>query len=124
MPESSDQLTIREALESQGDLPFLVITVAAVVGTILLLLNIILIGCFVHKKNKNKAKKQQRAPSSEGKMQNKKSTNFLVEGTCTRTWILTTKLTYLLLLCYQTQLLYSLCHDDHLITEFTVLLHH
>ena len=66
-PESSDQLTIREALESQGDLPFLVITVAAVVGTILLLLNIILIGCFIHKKNKNKAKKQERAPSSEGK---------------------------------------------------------
>ena len=64
---ASDQLTIREALESQGDLPLLVITVAAVVGTVLLLLNIILIGCFIHKKNKNKAKKQQRAPSSEGK---------------------------------------------------------
>ena len=59
---------IREALEGKGEIPLIVIVSVAICGTILLLLNIILISCFIHKrrqnaKNQNDANQKQNPPS-------------------------------------------------------------
>lgn len=66
-PLGSREQMIREALEDQGEIPMIVIVSVSVCGTILLLLNIVLISCFVHKrKQKEKLQGhngQQKAPS-------------------------------------------------------------
>jgi len=68
---------MREALEGKGEIPLIVIVSVAICGTVLLLLNIILISCFIHKRRRqnNAAKsqpdnddesKQKQTPPSEG----------------------------------------------------------
>ena len=69
------------SLEDQGEIPLIVIVSVSVCGTILLLLNIVLISCFVHKKRQQKLLKdkengsesgsnvQKATPPSEGRFQ-------------------------------------------------------
>ena len=70
------------SLEDQGEIPLIVIVSVSVCGTILLLLNIVLISCFVHKKRQQKvlsdkengsetsgSNVQKATPPSEGRFQ-------------------------------------------------------
>ena len=69
------------SLEDQGEIPLIVIVSVSVCGTILLLLNIVLISCFVHKKRQQKvlsdkengsetsgSNVQKATPPSEGRL--------------------------------------------------------
>ena len=51
------------SLEDQGEIPLIVIVSVSVCGTILLLLNIVLISCFVHKKRQQKLLKDKESGS-------------------------------------------------------------
>ena len=53
-------------MEKQGEIPMIVIVSVSVCGTILLLLNIVLISCFVHKKRQQKLLKDKENGSSDG----------------------------------------------------------
>ena len=53
------------SLEDQGEIPLIVIVSVSVCGTILLLLNIVLISCFVHKKRQQKILKDKENGSSD-----------------------------------------------------------
>ena len=80
------------SLEDQGEIPLIVIVSVSVCGTILLLLNIVLISCFVHKKRQQKFLKdkengssdssgsnvQKQTPPSEGRFQPWQNVNVLV----------------------------------------------
>ena len=80
------------SLEDQGEIPLIVIVSVSVCGTILLLLNIVLISCFVHKKRQQKVLKdkengssdtsgsniQKQTPPSEGRFQPWQNVNVLV----------------------------------------------
>ena len=65
-------MVARESLleGSAGEIPLIVIVSVAVCGTVLLLLNIVLISCFVHKRRLQQqgvhAKEQKQNPPSEG----------------------------------------------------------
>ena len=54
----SDQLMIQEVLDGKGEIPLIVIVSVSVCGTVLLLLNIVLISCFVHKKKRKEEAEQ------------------------------------------------------------------
>jgi hypothetical protein len=65
-----EQHMLQEALEGSGEIPLIVIVSVSVCGTILFLLNIVLISCFVHKKRKREKQQQQQSKgpgSSEGR---------------------------------------------------------
>lgn len=49
-PLGTRQRMINEVLEVKGDIPFIVIVCVSVAGILLLILNVILISCFIHKK--------------------------------------------------------------------------
>ena len=79
------------SLEDQGEIPLIVIVSVSVCGTILLLLNIVLISCFVHKKRQQKLLKdkesgsetsgsnvQKATPPSEGRFQILKNVLIMV----------------------------------------------
>jgi ABC-type taurine transport system ATPase subunit len=68
---SREQHLLQEALEGSGEIPLIVIVSVSVCGTVLFLLNIVLISCFVHKKRQKEKEqqKQTKGPgSSEGKV--------------------------------------------------------
>ena len=60
---------IREVLDGKGEIPLILIVGVSVCGTVLLLLNIVLISCFVHKKKKKEEAEHGRkmAGGSDGK---------------------------------------------------------
>ena len=65
-----DQHLLQEALEGSGEIPMIVIVTVSVCGTILFLLNIVLISCFIHKKRKKEREQQKQAKGpgmSDGK---------------------------------------------------------
>ena len=53
------------SLEDQAEIPLIVIVSVSVCGTILLLLNIVLISCFIHKKRQQKLLKDKENGSSD-----------------------------------------------------------
>ena len=65
-------MVARESLleGTAGEIPLIVIVSVAVCGTVLLLLNIVLISCFVHKRRLQQqgvhSKEQKQNPPSEG----------------------------------------------------------
>ena len=63
-PLGSREQMIR-SLEDQGEIPLIVIVSVSVCGTILLLLNIVLISCFVHKKRQQRLLKEKENGSSD-----------------------------------------------------------
>ena len=87
------------SLEDQGEIPLIVIVSVSVCGTILLLLNIVLISCFVHKKRQQKILKdkengssdtsgsnvQKQTPPSEGMFQARQNVTVLVMVILTKT---------------------------------------
>ena len=87
------------SLEDQGEIPLIVIVSVSVCGTILLLLNIVLISCFVHKKRQQKILKdkengssdtsgsnvQKQTPPSEGMFQALQNVTVLVMVILTKT---------------------------------------
>ena len=87
------------SLEDQGEIPLIVIVSVSVCGTILLLLNIVLISCFVHKKRQQKVLKdkengssdtsgsniQKQTPPSEGRFQAWQTVTVLVMVILTKT---------------------------------------
>ena len=87
------------SLEDQGEIPLIVIVSVSVCGTILLLLNIVLISCFVHKRRQQKILKdkengssdtsgsnvQKQTPPSEGMFQAWQNVTVLVMVILTKT---------------------------------------
>jgi hypothetical protein len=82
-PSLDSRESMMRSLEDQGEIPLIVIVSVSVCGTILLLLNIVLISCFVHKKRQQKVLRdkehsgsdvsgsnvQKPTPPSEGRFQ-------------------------------------------------------
>ena len=63
---SREEHMLQEALETSGEIPLIVIVSVSVCGTILFLLNIVLISCFVHKKRKREKQQQQQQTKGPG----------------------------------------------------------
>ena len=61
-----DELMIREVLDGKGEIPLILIVGVSVCGTVLLLLNIVLISCFVHKKKKKEEAEHGRKMAGGG----------------------------------------------------------
>ena len=57
---------IREVLDGKGEIPLILIVGVSVCGTVLLLLNIVLISCFVHKKKKKEEAEHGRKMAGGG----------------------------------------------------------
>ena len=57
---------IREVLDGKGEIPLILIVGVSVCGTVLLLLNIVLISCFVHKKKKKEEAEHGRKMAAAG----------------------------------------------------------
>ena len=64
---SREEHMLQEALETSGEIPLIVIVSVSVCGTILFLLNIVLISCFVHKKRKREKQQQQQQQQQQTK---------------------------------------------------------
>ena len=62
-PPLGSREQMMRSLEDQGEIPLIVIVSVSVCGTILLLLNIVLISCFVHKKRQQKLLKDKESGS-------------------------------------------------------------
>lgn len=72
-PSSREEM-IREALEGKGEIPLIVIVSVSICGTVLLLLNIVLISCFVHKRRQqqqqlDRKRDPNRDPAAPGSKQ-------------------------------------------------------
>lgn len=63
---AGDELMIREVLDGKGEIPLILIVGVSVCGTVLLLLNIVLISCFVHKKKKKEEAEHGRKMAAAG----------------------------------------------------------
>ena len=57
---------IREVLDGKGEIPLILIVGVSVCGTVLLLLNIVLVSCFVHKKKKKEEAEHGRKMAGGG----------------------------------------------------------
>ena len=57
---------IREVLDGKGEIPLILIVGVSVCGTVLLLLNIVLISCFVHKKKMKEEAEHGRKMAAAG----------------------------------------------------------
>ena len=64
-PPLGSREQMMRSLEDQGEIPLIVIVSVSVCGTILLLLNIVLISCFVHKKRQQQILKDKENGSSD-----------------------------------------------------------
>ena len=75
---------IREVLDGKGEIPLILIVGVSVCGTVLLLLNIVLISCFVHKKKKEEAEHGRKMAAagggSDGKRRESRATAIRVKA--------------------------------------------
>ena len=80
-PSLDSRESMMRSLEDQGEIPLIVIVSVSVCGTILLLLNIVLISCFVHKKRQQKLLKDKEHSGSDASGSNVQKPTPPSEGT-------------------------------------------